>query len=363
MKSVKSQQDVRSAASQKVAEPASIIQKAQERLFGTVKDAQVMVATVYQTTALEVRSIRTSTTAKVESLRSLAFAYVQQTREAVQTAAHGVSQRVSVVEQTLQKARSTLSRRISSSTASLLDSAAAVRDATRKEYTALRSSGLRAWTSQRSRAIAGLTRQVAADLRSNGVAAYVHMRARLVSAASSARSQVLGLRDDAIKRSRSAGALTKAKALQVGSSARELAQDTKVQATVAGAAGGAVTLGAGGAASGLAVGTTLGAVVGFVPAVFTLGLSIPVGAAIGGGAGLMTGAAIGSTAGVVGGGAAGYGVYTEREQLKAGAQQAWQRAGAGADLVRDSIVTSSDFVKGRASAVRSRLSRGVAGGA
>ena len=51
---------------------------------------------------------------------------------------------------------------------------------------------------------------------------------------------------------------------------------------MAGVAGGAAALGATGGATGLAAGSAVGAALGLVPAIFTFGLSIPVGAAIGG---------------------------------------------------------------------------------
>merc|ERR1712137_285060 len=58
-----------------------------------------------------------------------------------------------------------------------------------------------------------------------------------------------------------------------------------------------------------------GGIVGIVPALFTFGLSIPVFAAVGGGAGLCVGTAVGGTTGAVGGGAVGYGVYGKRAEI------------------------------------------------
>merc|ERR1719387_2858406 len=74
-----------------------------------------------------------------------------------------------------------------------------------------------------------------------------------------------------------------------------------------------------------------GAAVGVVPAIFTFGLSIPVCAVIGGGAGLAAGTAVGSGAGAVGG-AAVYSGYHHREELKrrAGGAVARLRESAGA---------------------------------
>mmetsp|Transcript_17615 Transcript_17615/g.53422 ORF Transcript_17615/g.53422 Transcript_17615/m.53422 type:complete len:231 (-) Transcript_17615:111-803(-) len=82
--------------------------------------------------------------------------------------------------------------------------------------------------------------------------------------------------------------------------------DGKVQVTAASAVGGAMVLGTGGAVTGLLTGGAAGAACGLAPALFTFGLSIPLGAAVGSGAGLCVGTVIGGTVGLVGGGAAGY---------------------------------------------------------
>merc|ERR1740121_2963545 len=70
---------------------------------------------------------------------------------------------------------------------------------------------------------------------------------------------------------------------------QEAASDQRVQAT---AVGGAVALGAGGGAAGLVSGGAIGAAIGIVPAFFTFGLSIPVGAAIGSGVGAAAGGVV-----------------------------------------------------------------------
>merc|ERR1740117_1021369 len=71
-------------------------------------------------------------------------------------------------------------------------------------------------------------------------------------------------------------------------------------------AGGAVTLSAVGGAFGCATGVVTGSLVGVVPAIFTLGMSIPIGATLGGTAGLAIGATAGGAVGVAGGGICGY---------------------------------------------------------
>jgi hypothetical protein len=78
---------------------------------------------------------------------------------------------------------------------------------------------------------------------------------------------------------------------------------------------GAAACGASGGATGFVTGGAVGAALGLVPAVFTFGLSIPIGAAIGSGTGLCVGAVTGGTVGFVGGGAAGYGARKHKAEI------------------------------------------------
>mmetsp|Transcript_12286 Transcript_12286/g.28733 ORF Transcript_12286/g.28733 Transcript_12286/m.28733 type:complete len:548 (+) Transcript_12286:106-1749(+) len=87
-----------------------------------------------------------------------------------------------------------------------------------------------------------------------------------------------------------------------------VASTPQAQVALLSACGGAVLLGTGGAATGFVSGGLLGAAFGVVPAVFTFGLSIPIGTALGAGAGLCLGTALGGAAGFVSGGVAGFGV-------------------------------------------------------
>lgn len=93
-----------------------------------------------------------------------------------------------------------------------------------------------------------------------------------------------------------------------------LLRDPQFQTCTVATAGGAITLGTAGGAFGLASGVVVGSAVGVVPALFTFGLSIPVGGAIGGGTGLCAGTLIGGTSG----GAAGLTAYKYRVQIKNG---------------------------------------------
>merc|ERR1712232_1154380 len=103
--------------------------------------------------------------------------------------------------------------------------------------------------------------------------------------------------------------------------------------TALSAGSGAVTMGAGAGLMGLTAGAGVGAAVGVVPAIFTFGLSIPIGAFIGGACGLCTGAVVGGGAGLVGGGAAGCYGYDHSDEIKGAVKGASEKANAyAADL-------------------------------
>jgi len=98
-----------------------------------------------------------------------------------------------------------------------------------------------------------------------------------------------------------------------------LVSNAKVQATIVGASVGSVVLGSASGAIGSFCGAVAGATIGVIPALFTFGLSIPVGAVVGGATGLCAGATAGGSIGLVGGGACGYGSYTYKKELQEGA--------------------------------------------
>merc|ERR1712217_453686 len=123
------------------------------------------------------------------------------------------------------------------------------------------------------------------------------------------------MRESIVAQAQNAAAITKRKVSALTQSSMQVAKDPKAQATAAGATVGGVTLGGAGGAVGLATGAVAGGVVGILPALFTFGLSIPVFAFVGGGAGLCVGTAVGGTTGAVGGGAVGYGVYGKRSEI------------------------------------------------
>lgn len=149
---------------------------------------------------------------------------------------------------------------------------------------------------------------------------------------------------------------TSKKTTELYTATREIVSQRSFQTTVASAATGAVTLGAGGGVTGLAAGGVAGAAAGVPFALFTFGLSIPIGAALGGGAGLIAGATAGATTGAVGGGAAGYGVYKKKDDIRGALPSAASlrgalpslltKAGDSAGRAKGAAVASVGYVKG-----------------
>jgi len=140
----------------------------------------------------------------------------------------------------------------------------------------------------------------------------------------------------------------KEKTSEFGTKALEVAQDGKFQATAGSAVAGAAALGTSGAATGLVAGGVLGAAVGVIPAIFTFGLSIPIGAMIGSGAGLATGATIGTTVGAIGGGAAGCAVYEKKDDIAVGVEGATtvvrNKVSAATESARLNATKTSQFM-------------------
>jgi len=93
-----------------------------------------------------------------------------------------------------------------------------------------------------------------------------------------------------------------------------IVRDPQFQTCTIATAGGAITVGTAGGAFGLASGVVVGSAAGVVPALFTFGLSIPVGGAMGGAGGLCAGTLVGGASGGVG----GFTIYKYRVELKDG---------------------------------------------
>jgi hypothetical protein len=138
----------------------------------------------------------------------------------------------------------------------------------------------------------------------------------------------------------------KAFALQKFAQIKTIASKPNVKVTALSAASGAVTIGGGAGLMGMATGAGIGAAVGVVPAIFTFGLSIPVGAFMGGAFGLCAGTAVGGSVGLVGGGAVGHYGYEHRDEIKGAAKAFTDKANAYRYTVMKRVLASKDFALG-----------------
>eukprot|EP00928_Gymnodinium_smaydae_P028593 TRINITY_DN2176_c0_g1_i1.p1 TRINITY_DN2176_c0_g1~~TRINITY_DN2176_c0_g1_i1.p1 ORF type:complete len:362 (-),score=66.61 TRINITY_DN2176_c0_g1_i1:174-1259(-) len=340
-----------------------LLQMAQAKATETITFVQEKIAETGAAVAQTATSVQSSILARIEDVKCSAEASLTSLRER----------------------RARFVSRITNAKSFALRELGVVRELATKEYSKARSLGLRKWTVETGAVTIALVRKAVLAARCNASAAYVRTLAFAVAALASAKARVRGgansvygrlinvasrsrarfaeVQISIVQRVSSAASGVREQSAKLGHNAQLVINDGKFHATAVGAAGGAAALGASGAATGLAAGGVVGAVVGLVPAVFTFGLSVPIGAAIGGGAGLVTGAAVGTAAGAVGGGATGYGVYTERDQIKKGTQQTLQRVSSGAKFVKASASASAEFAKEKASEMRNRFVRSQTGGA
>lgn len=184
--------------------------------------------------------------------------------------------------------------------------------------------------------------------------------ARIVQTAVSAQALALktstsmAVEDTALKIKEGA-AFARCKAGEAADRTKAVAAKKSFQTTAASSVGGAVVVGAGAGVTGMATGSVLGAAAGLPLAIFTLGLSIPIGAVIGGGTGLAAGIATGATAGAVGGGAVGYGTYSKWDDINSARKMVSSTACNGAAYVQGVAFKSVDYVKDAASSTRNQL--------
>jgi len=172
-----------------------------------------------------------------------------------------------------------------------------------------------------------------------------------------AKETATGALDQITERASKAASLTQAKATEVTSNVKEIVADKKFQATAAPAVGGAMVGCVSGGAAGLAVGGMIGAAVGVVPAPFTFGLSIPVGAMMGAGTGFVVGTGAGAAAGAAGGGAAGYAVYSKGGKLRCGAGHARDYVKGKAEWAATQASVAASSMKEKATVVGTVVSK------
>lgn len=190
-------------------------------------------------------------------------------------------------------------------------------------------------------------------VKTRSIAAYDY----IVATTLATKQRALGKAAAAKESAHAFATAARVKAVEVRTAVSEFAAKPKVQTTAASAVGGAAAFGVAGGAAGLSTGAAIGAAVGVVPALFTFGLSIPIGAVIGGGAGACIGTAVGGTAGFVTGGVVGY----KKDEIKSGAGSVLGKASDCAGYVKDTAKSSTDYVKAQAQVVRARIVGGTGG--
>mmetsp|Transcript_154174 Transcript_154174/g.287432 ORF Transcript_154174/g.287432 Transcript_154174/m.287432 type:complete len:490 (+) Transcript_154174:61-1530(+) len=173
-------------------------------------------------------------------------------------------------------------------------------------------------------------------------AAHVYLKAAVIKGENSVKLHVVEAVTSAKARSRGTIDTAMVRAMDIYGNSKAAVGDKRVQLAVAGTL---VGVSAGGAA-GLSVGTTAGAACGLPFAVFTFGLSVPIGATIGGGAGTCVGAAAGGAVGLIGGGMAGYS-SDQRAEIKQSILHAFDRVSDSKDYMREKAASSVAFVKAR----------------
>lgn len=228
--------------------------------------------------------------------------------------------------------------------------ATSARQLVAQSYDHLRREGVSVWSADLLRSTGELVNHTATDAYAATGDRMIVTRAQLAGGAAVARRRAAaaatGARLHTVAAAKTAG--TAARDLSVAG--RRLASEKSFQATFVSATGGAVACATGGGVTGMIVGGGLGAAAGLPMALVTFGLSIPVGAVLGGGAGLATGATIGAGAGAVGGGAMGYGAYSRRAQIGAAAN----KVAAKADEVRGAAQKSIANLGSAAAGARGR---------
>lgn len=127
----------------------------------------------------------------------------------------------------------------------------------------------------------------------------------------------------------------------------EYASDRQCQVAALTGAGGAVCIGAPAAGLGLLAGGVTGGAVGILPAIFTFGLSIPFGAVIGAGCGMVFTGATGATVGFAGGSAIGYTGYSRRDQIAAFLKRLGTKAQDGLRKVTTKVMTTARAAKSK----------------
>ncbi|CAE8592366.1 unnamed protein product [Polarella glacialis] len=360
METMRSQmeQDATATVTQPAQPPvASGLRMLKSRAATLLTDARAKAAEVVELATVTAQAAKVQVMDAAISVKLMANSYVEQTCETAAglkqkalKAAEPVTSRVLKVLDGAREKR-----------AFAVGYATSAKSSAGKSYERLRSQGVKVWTKEAVQAGTGVAKQTLNYGRSTATAAYSRALTSATGLVDSSRESARAAAAAAVDRANRTARLAKAKTAELQSTAQAVAKDGKFQATAAGAASGAAALGVSGGATGLTAGSAIGAAVGLVPALFTFGLSIPIGAAIGGGAGLVVGTVVGTATGAVGGGAAGFGVYTKRDDIRAGTQSTLSKVNSASDFVKGKANDSAGYMKGKVSEVRTRFSRTPSG--
>lgn len=339
MKSVKSERVLLSAGDQPKAQSSRWADLKQKGIK-LYEDVKCTATELVQAASVKVTSTRVYLNKQVNVVRVRVHSVIVQGKQRASKLAEPIVSRALRAVHTAQSAKQFV-----------FDLAASVKSRACLQYQELKSSGLRVYSVEKARLMGNMAKKTAAESRSKVTAAY-----------DDAVATGSTLIDSSCKQARSATSKARLKTAELSTKTLEVVKDRNFQATAAGAAGGAAALGASGGVAGLTAGSVMGAAVGVVPALFTFGLSIPICAALGGGAGLVVGTAVGGAAGALGGGAAGYGLHAKSGDLREGAQKTAAKMSSSASFVKGKVYASANFVGERASEVRQRLVGGCTGG-
>mmetsp|Transcript_83185 Transcript_83185/g.150075 ORF Transcript_83185/g.150075 Transcript_83185/m.150075 type:complete len:372 (+) Transcript_83185:81-1196(+) len=362
MKPSKSERSLQ-AATATVTQPAqppvaSRLSMLKSKASALLADARARATEVLELAAVKAQAAKVQVMDAATSVRAKAISYVEQTYE---TAA-GLKQKAFKSAEPVTSRVLKVLDGVREKRALAVGYATSAKSSAGKSYERLRSQGVKVWTKEAVQAGTKVAKQTLNYGRSTATAAYSRALTSATGLVDSSRESARAAAAAAVDRANRTARLAKAKTAELRSTTMAVARDGKFQATAAGAASGAAALGVSGGATGLTAGSAIGAAVGLVPALFTFGLSIPIGAAIGGGAGLVVGTVVGTATGAVGGGAAGFGVYSKRDDIRAGTQSTLSKVNSASDFVKGKANDSAGYMKGKVSEVRTRFSGSGTGG-
>jgi hypothetical protein len=157
-------------------------------------------------------------------------------------------------------------------------------------------------------------------------------------------------------------ASAKCKAHEAVATTKEVVSTPAFKTSAVAAAAGGSTLGAAGATAGVVVGGVAGGLAGLPLALFTFGLSIPVGAVVGSSAVGALGLASGTAVGAVSGGALGYAGFKKQDEIREVGASAMGKVSDSTQYVKGRALASAEYARDAVKATKERLRRAGTGG-